>query len=122
MTDASLVWSGDLSVSSTGDISVVDGPDLTQQRVLRRLLTNKNDYIWQPTYGGGLGQYVGQPENELVIEGTIRKQMFSEAAIASQPEPIVSTDYYTDGSVIVSITFVDAPSKTSQTLTFAVGV
>ena len=34
-------------ISSSGDISVVSGPLLGQQRVLRRLLTNPGDYIWQ---------------------------------------------------------------------------
>ncbi len=122
MADANLVWGGDLLVSASGDISLASGPALTQQRVLRRLLTNQNDYVWEPTYGGGLGQFVGQAANTRVIEGTIRAQMFREAAVAHQPEPIVTSDVFTDGSVTIGISYVDVQSNTSQALTFTVGV
>jgi hypothetical protein len=122
MADASLVWGGDLSVSAAGDIGLCNGPALTRQRVLRRLLTNPNDYIWEPTYGGGLGQFVGRAADARVIEGSIRTQMFNEVSVAHQPEPIVATDVFSDGSVVVGISYVDEPSNTSQTLTFTVGV
>ena len=122
MTDASLIWGGDLAVTSSGDISLVSGPVATQQRILRRLLTNKNDYTWAPTYGGGLGQFVGQPQSGRVVEGAIRSQIFLETAVAHQPEPVIETDIYGDGSVIVYLSYVDKPSNSSQTLTFQVGV
>jgi hypothetical protein len=57
-----------------------------------------------------------------VIEGSIRTQMFNEVSVAHQPEPIVATDVFSDGSVVVGISYVDEPSNTSQTLTFTVGV
>ena len=39
MPDLTHFWGNDLSWSSTGDLAVTNAPSLTQQRVLRRLLT-----------------------------------------------------------------------------------
>jgi phage baseplate assembly protein W len=122
MPDASLVWSGDLSVTPAGDLSLADGPVLGQQRVLRRLLTNLEDYTWQPDYGGGLGQFVGQVAQPRAIEGAIRGQLYAEAAVAHQPEPQVTTSAQPDGSVFVAIAYSDAASAETQTLTFSVSV
>lgn len=122
MADADLVWSGDLAVSPTGDLSMVDGTILGQQRVLRRLLTNLDDYTWQPTYGGGLGQFVGQVAGTRAITGNIRGQLYAEAAVAHQPEPAVTANTLPDGSVFVDITYADAVTATTQTLTFSIGI
>ena len=63
MPDISHQFSADLSLSPTGDLATITAPQLTQQRVLRRLLTNPGDYIWHPSYGAGLAAFVGQPAN-----------------------------------------------------------
>jgi hypothetical protein len=122
MPDANLIWSGDLAVTPAGDLSLVDGAALSQQRVLRRLLTNQQDYTWHPSYGGGLGQYVGSIVNGRAIEGAIRGQLFQEAAVAHQPEPDVTTSPQPDGSVFVYIAYSDVASGQTETLTFSVGV
>ncbi len=122
MADATLVWGGDLAVTPAGDLSMSDGGALGQQRVLRRLMTNALDYAWHITYGGGLGQFVGAVASARTIEGAIRAQLYTEAAVAHQPEPNVSTNPLADGSVYVNILYADAPSLVAQTLTFSVGV
>jgi hypothetical protein len=122
MADANLTWSGDLAVTPAGDLSLVDNAALGQQRVLRRLLTNPYDYTWQPTYGGGLGQYIGGIVNARAIEGSIRGQLNLEAAVAHQPEPSVNTSLQPDGSVFVDLAYADARSGQTATLTFSVGV
>ncbi len=121
MSDATLVWGGDLTISPTGDLGMSNGGDLGQQRVLRRLLTNPNDDVWHADYGGGLGQFIGNTPNARTIEGTIRGQLYAEAAVAHQPEPSVTTSALTDGSIYVSIVYADAPTKAAQTLTFSLG-
>jgi len=121
MADASLVWGGDLAVTPAGDLSMSEGGALGQQRVLRRLMTNVLDYTWQPTYGGGLGQFVGAVASARTVEGAIRAQLYAEASVAHQPEPNVSTNPTPDGSVYVNILYADAPSLAAQTLTFSVG-
>ena len=122
MSDVAHQWGADLVIGSTGDIAVVNGPALGQQRVLRRLLTNQLDYIWQPDYGAGLAGFVGQPANRSQIRAVIRSQIFKEAAVAKSPEPAI--DITVDpqegaGDVYVHITYADAATGTAQTLSFS---
>ncbi len=56
MYDLSHQWGDDLTVGPTGDMALVTGSVFGQQRVLRRLMTNPGDYIWQLDYGAGLAQ------------------------------------------------------------------
>ena len=122
MQDANLIWGGDLSLGPTGDLSLASGAALGQQRVLRRLLTNPNDYTWQPAYGGGLGQFVGSAGNARTIEGAIRGQLYAEAVVAHQPEPSVNTDDLSNSAIFVSIVYADAIVGSMQALTFSLGV
>lgn len=111
----------DLQLSVTGDLGLATDATLGQQRVLRRLLTNLSDYIWQPGYGAGLGQFVGQPSNAAGIRGVIRGQLFREAAVARMPEPTVDVRADDDGIVYVAIRYTDAPSDQAQILNFSLG-
>jgi hypothetical protein len=120
MNDATLSWGGDLVTGPAGDIALASGSGLGQQRVLRRLLTNSNDYVWHPDYGAGLGQFVGTTINERQIVGTIKSQIFEEAAIARQPDPAVVAEAFPNGSVYVAISYVDATNGATQSLTFTV--
>src|SRR5271155_3821108 len=94
MPDISHTWGSDLVLSPTGDLASVVNPALGLQRVLRRLLTNPGDYIWNLTYGAGLPAMVGQIVNVPAIQGLITSQMLREAAVAQSPLPqvTVSTD------------------------------
>ena len=122
MQDAALVWGSDLGAGNTGDIALVSGTTLGQQRVLRRLLTNPGDYIWHTQYGAGLAQFVGSPANEAAIRAQIRSQIFMEAAVARLPEPVIDVSSATDGSVYVQIRYVDSASGATQVLSFSVSV
>ncbi len=122
MQDAALLWGQDLGASSIGDIALVSGTALQQQRVLRRLLTNPGDYIWNPAYGAGLAQFVGTPCNVAAIRATIRSQIFMESSVARLPEPVIDVSSASDGSVYVQIRYVDSASSSTQVLSFSVGV
>ena len=89
MQDVSLVWGGDIVSDATGDVALASGTTLGQQRVLRRLLTNPGDYIWELTYGAGLARFVGMPGNLLAIKAAIRAQIFKEPAVSRLPEPSI---------------------------------
>ncbi len=115
MVDLALQMGGDLAVGPTGDLALADGPLLTQQRVLRRLLTNSGDYIWQLSYGAGLGTFVGQAGAPLVIAGVVRAQLLQEQAVAMSPPPVVAVTPESDGTVTASLTYTD--SLTGQTYT-----
>lgn len=123
MNDIFQVWETDLTTSATGDLAVVSGSSLGQQRVLRRLLTNPGDYIWHTDYGAGLASFIGTPANEMQIKATIRSQIFREAAVARIPEPLIDVRVYPSGAlstIYVDIRFTDASNGETQTLTFSV--
>lgn len=121
MADAFHNFGSDLTIGPTGDLSVVTGTLEGQQRVLRRLLTNPNDYIWQPSYGAGLARFLGQPTSVAKIAAVSRGQMFQEAAVARTPAPSIDVDVQTDGTVTETIKYVDANTGDPVPLTVPIG-
>lgn len=121
MADLSHEFGAELATGPTGDLALVAGVTLGRQRVLRRLLTNPGDYIWQPDYGAGLAQFVGQPVAAERIRAVVRSQIFKEAAVARTPEPVIEVQAGSDGRVLVAIRYADAPSGETQLLSFPVG-
>lgn len=119
MADLALQFGGDLAVGPTGDLVLADGSALTQQRVLRRLMTNPGDYIWQLDYGAGLGRFVGLPGAPASITGVARAQMLREAAVARKPAPVINTVDGNDGTVLLSLSYVDALSGQTSVLSFS---
>jgi hypothetical protein len=120
MSDLALQFGGDLSVGPTGDLALAGGTLLTQQRVLRRLLTNPGDYIWQLTYGAGLGRFVGQAGAPAAIAGVTRAQVLQEAAVAPSPPPVVAVVAGDDGTVDAALTYTDAATGRGSTVSFSV--
>ncbi|HEX3401098.1 MAG TPA: hypothetical protein VHT74_12315 [Acetobacteraceae bacterium] len=123
MADAFHQWGSDLATGSTGDISTISGQLLGQQRVLRRLLTNPGEYIWQLDYGAGLARFIGQPISPLQIRAVVRSQIFKESAVARQPEPVIDVQVSPGGAagtVYVYIRYVDAHNRQTQALSFSV--
>ncbi len=118
--DLSHNFGADLALSPTGDLALSAAPSLTQQRVLRRLLTNAGDYIWQLTYGAGLPQFVGQPGNGLQIRAVIRSQIFGEAAVAKTPEPSIDVTAAAANQMLVQVRYTDSASSQTQVLSFSV--
>jgi len=121
MQDTSLIWSQDLATGNTGDLALVSGTVLGQQRVLRRLLTNPGDYVWHPDYGAGLARFVGSPADVAAIRAVVRSQIFMEPAVARLPEPVIDVRSTGDGSVYVQVRYVDAAIGSTQVLSFSVG-
>ncbi len=125
MPDLSHQWGGDLSLSPTGDLALATGAELTRQRVLKRLLTNQGDYIWQLPYGAGLPGFVGQPADPAGIAALIRSQIFKEPGVARSPEPGIDiTPILGSGptaGLAVQIRYADAVTGTTQTLSFSAG-
>ena len=123
MPDLAHQWGEDLSLGATGDLAIADGSMLCQQRVLRRLLTNPGDYIWQLEYGAGLAQFLGEPASETRIKATIRGQIFKEQSVAKMPEPTIDVQVSPGGAagtVYVQLTYFDNQSGQTQALSFSV--
>lgn len=119
MGDLSLGWQSDLEIGPTGDFVIASGAQATQQRLVRRLLTNPGEYIWQLDYGAGLGQYVGQPMQPLHLRAIIRGQLLREATVVRTPEPSISLSTQTEasaGTLYVSIRYLEASTLETQVL------
>ena len=116
MSDLHAGWNGDFASSETGDLATVSRPSLGTERVLRRLLTNPRSYVWHPSYGAGLARFVGQPIAVAEIQALIRSQMLLEAAVARDPEPVITVQPDSAGSLFVQIRYADAETAQSQTV------
>lgn len=113
----------DLAPSNTGDLLTVTAITRGQQRVLRRLLTNPGDYIFQPEYGAGLARWIGTTADLAAMRALIRGQMLLEPSVAAQPEPDVAVSAIANqagGGFAVAIRYTDAPSGTPVVLSFDV--
>lgn len=115
MADLFHWWGNDLSLTPSGDLALSDGLTKDNQRIFRRLCTNGADsgaqlaeYIFHPGYGGSAPWYVGQHTDEATLEGIIRSQMYQEASVAHDPEPVITPHVTPDGSFNVNIQYTDA--------------
>lgn len=117
--DAGHYFSGDLLVSATGDLLAVDTIDESQQRILRRLLTNPRDYLWQPGYGAGLPAQIGQPLDENAIDALVRSQMLLEQSVSQNPAPQVLINPIANG-LDMHIQYVELDSGRPTVLNFSV--
>ncbi|WP_020472356.1 hypothetical protein [Zavarzinella formosa] len=119
MPDIGHYFSGDLQLGATGDLLVADGVLESRQRILRRLLTNPKDYIWQPGYGAGLPGKIGLPLDEAALDTLIRSQMFLEQSVVQNPAPQIFTSPIPNG-IDAQIQYVEAGSAQTATLSFDV--
>jgi phage baseplate assembly protein W len=110
--DFSLSWGGDFNLSPTAGLELISGAALTQQRLVRRLLTNPGDYLEDLTYGAGLGRYVGQPVNAAAIQGMISTQALLEESVLAVTSVTIATD---NGLGLVSATIAYTASNAAGT-------
>ncbi len=100
MSDIDHTFSGDLSPSAAGDLLASDGLLMANQRILRRLLTNPGDYVWNPEYGAGLPARIGSTLDTGELTGLIRTQMELEAAVSHDPEPEITLTPIANGAKV----------------------
>ncbi len=114
MPDIAHVFGDDLNVGSSGDLACVFDDEAVRERVLRRLLTSRGTYIWQPSYGAGLASFVGDIANAALLLSIVRGQMLLEADVARKPLPTVSVSAADSGIVTAMITYVSAMTGLTQ--------
>jgi hypothetical protein len=119
MADIGHFFSGDLGLGATGGLQAADGALMSRQRILRRLLTNPGDYIWEPEYGAGLPRFIGQKLDLPAITALIRSQMYLESGVQQQPEPQIEVTPILNG-LFVRIIYVEAESGRTEMLAFDV--
>lgn len=89
LSDLYAYWGQDLTASNTGDLLTVTGTERGKQRVLRRLLTNPSDYVFE-NYGAGLPQFIGEPVDVPKLTALVQSQIALEPVVAPTPAPVVT--------------------------------
>lgn len=117
MADALLLFGGDLALGTSGDLALGSGSVLTEQRVLRRLLTNPGDYIWQLPYGAGLGQFVGAAGAVGEVTAVARAQLLAETRVAQSPLPQITVLQSGPSGIAMTIAYQDAITGQAISLT-----
>lgn len=110
-------FGSDLQLAANGDLLTVSSVAESRQRVLRRLLTNPGDYIWNLSYGAGLPAQVGQLGDQTAMAALIRAQMYLEPSVIHDPEPQVSVSTFQTG-LNALIQYVETDSNQETTLSF----
>lgn len=118
MADLAHQWGRDLELSATGDLALADGELLTQQALLRRLMTNLGDYLPHLDYGAGLPGFLGEPTHAMTLQAVVREQVALEPTVAASPEPVVEVSADRLGLVLVRIVYTSAETGGTETLTF----
>jgi hypothetical protein len=95
LADIQHIFGDDVGVSSTGDLATVTQDQRAQLRIIRRLLTpqttlTQSAYPWQPEYGAGLGEKVGQKLDVRALQAIVLGQMMLEPSISRTPLPTVT--------------------------------
>jgi len=115
--DLNQQFGGDLQISATGDLALVDGDNEVQQRILRRLLTNLKAYLWHLDYGAGLAGFVGTTTDSAAIQGAVISQLQLEDGVAKSPNPMVTVTL-APSQVFCDLQYWDAVSSQPKTLSF----
>jgi hypothetical protein len=119
-------FGNDLFINLNGDLQTVDGVELSNQRIIRRLFTtpitvaNPPDYLQQPTYGAGLPQFIGRlntPQTYNEIKGLIISQMYLEETVAQTPPPDIELQGL-PYSLVGTITYIYAPTNQQAVINF----
>ncbi|MDE2103832.1 MAG: phage tail protein [Patescibacteria group bacterium] len=113
-------WGNDLTVANSGDFLTAQTLIRSQQRVLRRLLTNPGDYVFQPSYGAGLPQWIGQPLDVAKLTALIVSQMQLEDSVAQSPAPTVALTQPDSSTISVTVNYTEAATNTPVVLSFNV--
>ena len=119
MNELAHLVGGDLALSSVGDVALSNGLTRSQERILRRLMTNPGEYLFHPEYGAGLPQFIGQPLTVAKVRGVIRTQLLLEESVAHNPEPRIDVVAIPEG-ISVSIRYTDANTDAPAALAFNV--
>lgn len=113
----------DIQVSAAGDLAVSSNELRSKQRVLRRLLTSINGYIWHTDYGAGIPAYIGQPIGDNTfnqIKSLIQSQILLEESVSQNPAPVISLQMIS-GGLFCQINYYLNPTQQPIVLNFSVG-
>jgi len=113
-------WGLDTQFTAAGDDASVTAVDEINQRIVRELLTPPGDYLFQPSYGAGLGRYIGRAlsnDKFSEIKAAIRSVVARQPDILKQPGAQIAFQNDASGLVAVQILYTYAPTGQAVTLT-----
>jgi hypothetical protein len=116
MSDAYISWGGYLQIGANGDLLTTTGPALTQQRAIRRLLTNPGSYIWNLTYGAGIARFIGQPNQPNQVSALVAVQLALESTIATSPVPSGVVTTASTGVTTLTVSYTPISTGTATTI------
>ncbi len=120
MPSTYLNWQSDFVVSATGGLLLANGLDYANQRIIRRICTAVQGYVWHPEYGAGLPQKIGGLYLVPQIQALVASQIALESSVAPYPTPVITVveSPNTQGIFTVTIVYTVAANGTPATLTF----
>lgn len=128
LSDLDHTWGNDLNASNSGDLATVTGLTRSQQRILRRLMTNcadpvrglPADYIWEPDYGESLPRLIGLPGQAYELASRIKSGLSKEDSVAQTPPTQVSVrpTQADPTAYAISIGYTDADTGKPTVLAF----
>lgn len=133
MPDIDHTWGSDVNAGPTGDLALVDGLQLSIERIVRRLMTRGQnlatvnspamvgEVIFHPNYGGSIPQRIGDTLNTSLITAVINFQMGKESSVAKSPAPVITITPFLNG-VTVLIVYWLAVSGLQRQLSFNVNL
>ena len=120
MTDTYHFFGQDIDFTAAGDDLPADGALELEQRIFRGLLTNPLDDPFNPSYGAGLGRYVGQaltPEKYAAIQSLIFGVIMIEADVQKTPLPKIIYQADNNSFLSATISYVYAPTGQTRAIT-----
>jgi len=120
MPDAFLNWNSDFVVSASGGLLLADGITLSNQRIIRRLSTAVQGYVWHLDYGAGLLQKIGKPGVPTTVSSIVRAQIALEATVSPTPPPVITVTEVANqpGVFIILIQYTFAATGEPVSLSF----
>jgi len=116
-------FGNDLILNSQGDLMVSDGDELTNELIVRRLLTNPGTYIWHPKYGAGIGRFIGEAlssSNFDYIKTIIISNIFMESGVSQFPSPQIDFTPLGNNILQCDIFYTSALTKNPVSVSFPV--
>jgi len=112
----------DLKLNSSNDLAFVFDTDETNQRIMRRLFTNKGSYIWNPTWGASIPWKIGEPlsvEEYTQIKNDVTAAVLEDDNVAHDPAPEITLEIINNG-LVCYIRYYNTSSDKHDTISFRV--